>query len=167
MKFENYLVVVWWQSIAELVSSDKEQVRVPETFSERLRQVVIVHALDWFYGLLFIFTHFYFLAIAFLFFSSRGGYYFLTTQLMEALSEPYLGALGVYVLLKELRKRKIQPTSRHYGEIFVAAWQVLLVVAIGCIVLFSRYHFDDIARLVITNALAVLFIYAAGNIHRP
>ncbi|OGZ96115.1 MAG: hypothetical protein A3I44_04775 [Candidatus Sungbacteria bacterium RIFCSPLOWO2_02_FULL_51_17] len=159
--------MVWWQSIAELVSQDKEQVKAPETFKERLRHVLIVHALDWLYGVLFIFTHFYFVAIAFLFFSARGGYYFLTTQLMEALSEPYLGALGVYVLLKELRKRKIQATSRHYGEIFVAAWQVLLIVAVGCIVLLSRYHFDDISRLIITDALAVLFIYAAGKIHRP
>lgn len=154
--------------ITEMVGApDGEGGKSPETLKEKLHYLFVAHLLDWLYFLLFIFTHFYFLAIAFLFFANRGGYFFLSTQLLHALSEPYLGGLGVYVLLKEIRKRKMPSAGRHRGEVFVLAWQALLVVSLGFILFLPTYHFDLIAQLIVANALAVLVIFVASRIHKP
>jgi len=134
---------------------------------EAVRRVFITEAIDWLYFALSFFTQFYFWSIAFLFFSGRGGYYFISTKLLGAISEPYLGAVGIYVILKEIRKRKIARESRHYGEIYVWLWLILLLSSSSLVLLTKNFHFDTIMRLIITNSLASLVIYIAGKIHRP
>ena len=160
--------MAWWGSIVELSNTpDAPQIGGPKTLNERVRQIIMAHVLDWLYVVLAVFTHAYFLAIVYLFFFHGGSYRFLTVRLAEAFSEPYLGALGVYVLLKEIRKRKVQPASRHYGEIFVAFWQVLLVISVAVVWVVPGYYFDDVAQLIVADSLAVLVIYMASLIHKP
>ena len=111
--------------------------------------------------------HFFYSFFFFLFFWGRGGYYFISTELLGAVSEPYLGAVGIYVILKEIRKRKIARESRHYGEIYVWLWLILLLTGSSLVLLTKNFHFDTIMRLIITNSLASFVIYIAGKIHRP
>ncbi len=87
-------------------------------------------------------------------------------HMLDALSEPYLGALAVYVVLKELRKRRGM-SSLHRGERFVVAWLVLLAATTLAVVGTDFYHFDVAYHLIVSNSLASLMIYIGSRIHHP
>lgn len=164
--------MAWWDQITEFLyrsnpDQEPEPISHPQNLKDALKRIFITHAIDWLYLALGFFTFFYYWSIVFLFFSGRGGYYFISTKLLGALSEPYLGAVGIYVILKEIRKRKIARESRHYGEIYVWFWVILLIASSSLVLFTKNFHFDSIMRLIITNSLASLVIYIAGKIHRP
>ena len=164
--------MAWWDQLTEFLyrsnpGQEPGPISQPSDLKDALKRVFITHAIDWLYLALGFFTTFYFWSIAFLFFSGRGGYYFISTELLGAISEPYLGAVGIYVILKEIRKRKIARESRHYGEIYVWLWLILLLTGSSLVLLTKNFHFDTIMRLIITNSLASFVIYIAGKIHRP
>lgn len=134
---------------------------------ERIRTAIYNQAIDWLYLVLATFTYIYFFAIAALFFTKRGGYFSVLTRALDALSEPYLGTVGIYTILKEIRKRRFGTESKHGGEFFVFMWSALLAVA-SLLVIFSKsYVFDEIAGLILATGLAVFVIYLGGLIHRP
>lgn len=122
---------------------------------------------DMLYFFLGIFTHVYGLALTFLFFSARAEAFPALVGLLGALQEPYLGGLGVYVLLKEVRKRYHKEISFHWGEYFVMAWVVLLAVSTVATISSREYRFDEVYKMIVTNGLATLVIYIGGLIHRP
>lgn len=164
--------MVWWSTITDYLHrsklvADENAPKEPKNLSDALKHVFFTHAIDWLYWLLSVFTQFYFWIIAGLFFSGRGGYYFISTELLGALSEPYLGALGIYVIIKEIRKRKIARESRHFGEVYVILWLILLMVSSFIVLFTEHFHIDAIMKLIITNSMASLVIYIAGKIHRP
>ena len=155
--------MAWWGPIsAFLFEEDARPIEAPKTASEAVKTLLMVYLADGLYYTIGFFTALYFFAIAFLFFfGGKEGYYFISTTLLEALSEPYLVSLSFYVVLKELRKRRITRKSRHLGEVYVALWLLLLVI-------FSKeYHFDAIMKLIIATSLASFVIYTAGVIHKP
>lgn len=122
--------------------------------------------IDRIYFWLGYFTSFYLVLSAIEFFSNLHVRYPTVEYALDALSEPYLGALATYVVLKELRKRRGTP-SLHQGERFVIAWLILLVATTFTVVLTDFYHFDVAYRLIISNALASLMIYIGSRIHTP
>lgn len=127
----------------------------------------ISNGVDALYFIIGAFTHFYGAALAFLFLFRAALSLPLLVSALDALQEPYLGGLGVYVILKEIRKRHHQEPSKHYGEFFVAMWLVLLAAS-TLMVFFSRaYYFDGVYKLIIANSLATLVIYVGGLINRP
>lgn len=87
-------------------------------------------------------------------------------QALDALSEPYLSALAIYVVLKELRKRR-GVFSLHRGERFVVAWIVLFAATTLAVMFTDTYHFDRAYHLIISNSLASLVIYLGSQLHRP
>lgn len=124
--------------------------------------------IDRLYFWLGLFTNFYLIAIAADFFSNLHLRYPQLETLLEALSEPYLGALAVYTVLKEIRKRRSGGfASLHRGELFVAAWLLLLVFTTAAVILTESYYFDAVYKLILTNSLASLMIYLGSRISKP
>lgn len=113
------------------------------------------------------FTNLYLAAIAAEFFSNLHLVYPLPERLLAAFAEPYLGALAVYVVLKELRKHRDGPRPHRRGEWFVIAWLALLVVTTAAVAFTELYRFDTAYQLVIQNSLASLLIYIGSRIHKP
>jgi hypothetical protein len=124
----------------------------------------VVDALYFTIGML---THFYGGALAFLFVFRASSVWPTLVGLLDAMQEPYWGGLGVYVILKEIRKWRRHESSKHYGELFVAMWLVLLAASTFAVFFSPRYDFDEIYKLIITNSLATLVIYIGGLINRP
>ena len=122
--------------------------------------------IDRIYFWLGYFTVFYLALSAIEFFSNLHVRYPGVEHILDALSEPYLGALAVYVVLKELRKRR-GTTSLHQGERFVAAWLILFGATTLGIVFTDLYQFDLAYHLIISNALASLMVYIGSRIHTP
>ncbi|OHA07166.1 MAG: hypothetical protein A2934_02170 [Candidatus Sungbacteria bacterium RIFCSPLOWO2_01_FULL_47_10] len=163
--------MAWWQAVTEFLRSSNpysyEAPSEPLGWKDSLRRVAIGAAIDWLYFLLGFFTHFYFWSLAFLFFFQEGGYWVVTAKLLDAVSGPYLISVGVYVVLKEVRKRKISVESRHFGELYVSLWAILLAIGSILVITTESYRFDSVMELIIANSLAVVIMYTAGKIHRP
>lgn len=124
-------------------------------------------AVDWLFLGLGVFTHFYGAALTFLFFIRAGENWHILVGILQALQEPYLGALGVYVIVKEIEKHRHNSPSKHYGEFFVGGWLLLLIVSTALVVFSPGFEFDLIYKIIVANALATLIIYIGGVIHRP
>lgn len=162
--------MAWWIFLKEFLyhSILKRPGEREEGDAEISPRVALRHgALDWLYFWLGVFTHLYGATTAALFFFRAEALWPTLVGLLDAFQEPYLGGLGVYVVLKEIEKRRHGAESRHYGEYFVTAWMGLLFLATLFVVFSPEYHFDLVYRLIITNSLATLVIYIGGLIHRP
>lgn len=120
--------------------------------------------IDWLFVGLGGFTHLYGVTLSLLFLLRAGGQSVVLDGMVDALQEPYLGGLGIYVVLKELRKRTSRIKSRHLGEYFVAAWLGLLALATALVFFSPDYRFDAIYRIIVTNSLATGLIYLGGVI---
>jgi len=124
-------------------------------------------ALDIFYLILAIFTYAYILASAILFFSRLDLRYPILSAIIDMLSEPYLGSVGIYVILKEVRKRRKKVISRHVGELFVGAWLILLFSALILTLVSPLFTYNEILRNIVVNSLVVLLIFIGSLISKP
>lgn len=127
----------------------------------KLRTVTIDRIYVW----LGYFTSFYLVVTAIEFFTNLHAAHPVVERVLDALSEPYLGALATYVVLKELRQRRGVPPL-HRGERFVAAWLILLAATTLSVVLTEAYRFDLAYHLIISNSLASFVIYLGSKVHR-
>ncbi len=123
--------------------------------------------LDHLYFWLGAFTNLYLVGIAVAFFAGFAAHYPTVEKLLDALTEPYLGALAVYTVLKEIQKRRSGQSAARRGEWYVAAWLLLLVLATLAVASSEPYRFDTVYKLIIANSLAALMIYIGSRIHRP
>lgn len=124
-------------------------------------------AIDILFFLLGFFTNVYGITITVIFFARAGHAAPILVQALKAFQEPYLGALAVYVVLKEIRKRRSRVSSRHFGEVFVFFWMFLLIASSFLVLFFDGYHFDEVYKLIITNSFAAFIVYIGGLINRP
>lgn len=113
------------------------------------------------------FTSFYLILSAVEFFANLHLVYPAVEHALDALSEPYLGGLAVYVILKEIRKKRRDLPSLHRGERFVAAWLTLFAATSLAVVLSEFYRFDVAYRLIVSNSLASFMVYLGSRLHRP
>jgi len=127
------------------------------------RRTTIDHLYRW----LGVFTALYLILISFEFFLNLHLRYPTLERLLDALAEPYLGALAVYTVLKEVRKRREGRSRGYRGEWYVAAWLVLLAVTTAAVMFTARYQFDVVFGLILGNSLASLMIYLGSRLHRP
>ncbi|MBI2637845.1 MAG: hypothetical protein HYW88_03005 [Candidatus Sungbacteria bacterium] len=126
--------------------------------SKRTVEVAKVHSLDILYRIFGLITHGYFVIIITSFFFQNHLPESLI-KLADSLSEPYLGVIGIYLVLKEVRARVGKPTPRGlWKESFVAAWVMLLFISSALTFLSQSYHVDEVFRLIITNSLASVII---------
>lgn len=158
----------WWLNIIEYL-------RNPENGGGNnglnLRKI-ITHAIaesavDLLYYALGFFTSLYYLVAIYLFFFESGVYHEIFGRIFDALVEPYLGSVGIYVILKEVRKRQLKTTSRHFGEFFVFSWLTLFLLSLVLMWFSPGFKFDDMAGSIMTITLALTVIYMGGLVHRP
>lgn len=124
-------------------------------------------AVDWIYSLLGVSTYIYLVLLAVLFFGQMAEQWSRLLLILNGFQNPYLGALGIYVVLKELRKRGRKYPSKYLGEIFVVLWFMLLATATIGIWTSSRYAFDEVYNLILNNSLVVGLIYIGAFINKP
>ncbi len=139
-----------------------------EEFDEIIcEEMLKKEAVDWLFWILGVFTYLYLAALAFAFFQHLEEGPSLLFFLLDALQEPYLGAVGVYVILKEIRKRRRSHPSLYLGEIFVLLWLVLFLVAALTALFSPNYRIDASFKIILVNSLAVAVIYIGSIINRP
>ena len=158
----------WWISIVEYLR-DTENGNSNGRFSlkKTIIKALAESAVDFLYYIVGFFTFIYFLAAVYLFFKSGGAYHDIAVRIFDSLSEPYLGLVGIYVILKEIRKRNSKIKSKHLGEYFVYSWLLLFLIAVVLVWVSSNYHFDQLMGAITTITLASLIIYTGGIIHKP
>jgi hypothetical protein len=125
------------------------------------RQVII------FYLGLSAFTYFYFITIAVLYFGRFWNSYPALSFLVSAFLEPYIGAVAVYTLLKEYRKKIKRSGSFHRGEVFVGAWALMLLAAIILTFFSKNYNLDELFKIIVQISIAVILIYIGSVVHKP
>ena len=159
--------MAWWSYLREFLTRSILKLPGEKEGDEILDHVALRHwSVDALYFALGAFTHVYGITLTILFFSQAGGDYPIFVSILDAFQEPYLGGLGVYVVLKEVRKRYHQDQSQHHGEFFVAAWFLLMAISTLSILSLPAYHFDAVYKMILTNGLATFIIYLGGVIHR-
>lgn len=161
----------WWHFLPDFMKESKiDEVKKPPGFvpwTARLKNVLFEEALDIIYFFLGVFTYFYIGFLALLYFGKLWGQWHFISFFVEALAEPYLGAVAIYVILKESRKRKYNAPSKHKGEFFVFFWGTLCILAIGSAAIFEVYTLDPALKIIVKSAVAIGLIYLAGIIHKP
>lgn len=134
---------------------------IEENFTEKVRGLLHEYLkenfVDLLYYVLSIFTYFYLAAVILVFFFE---YSFPPAfpYIVDTLSEPYLGALGVYVVVKEIERRRGRQIRRRWGELFAHIWIIFLICASLAVYFSEYYHLSPLYQTVVTNALAALII---------
>jgi len=163
--------MAWWEETTEYIYEsgleDPNQRRLPLTLWERINEVFFGETVDILYFFLGIFTYVYLFAIAFLYLSGVSSFDTVASKLIRALAEPYLGAVGIYTILKESRKRRYALSSRHRGEIFVIAWLALFALTSILAIFTKFYTFTRTFELIIMLSLSLGIIYIGSVVHRP
>lgn len=162
--------MVWWQNFINYWLWLKSRTNGNgENPSVRLAvyNAVFESVVDLLFYVIGLYTWLYLLGFIYLFFIDSSAYHALYVKIADALAEPYLGAVGIYVVLKEIRKRRYNMPSRHFGEFFVFAWFLLLITALGAVIFSPIFEFDNLMSDIITISLALLVIYVGGLIYRP
>lgn len=164
--------MAWWTEIISRPyppETDKEtnQEEEKDFFSAALSRVVKAvkiliydNFIDFLYLALSLFTYLYLSVSVFVFFFNSASPKILR-YLVEATSEPYLGALAIYLIVKELEHRRSQPTHRRHGEFFVSVWFVFFVCATILTLFSEQYQLDGIYKTIVTNSFAAVIIHAA------
>ncbi len=161
--------MAWWESLREFLYTSILKEPGENNSGDVVENRIGLRrgAVDILFFWLGLFTDFYLVSLAILFFGHGGHVASVMVSVLDAFQEPYLGALGVYVVLKEIRKRRKQLPSQHYGEFFIFFWMLLLGVSSIAVWFFNGYYFDEVYKLIITNSLASAIIYIGGIINLP
>lgn len=115
------------------------------------------HLVDTLYYALGVFTYIYF-ALSALTFFFRTSVPNSFPYIVDILSNPYLGALGVYVVVKEIVRRRNNTMRRRWGELFATLWLTLFVTASLATYFSEYYYLDEMYKIVATNSLAAIII---------
>lgn len=126
-------------------------------FSRVLQDYFRQNLIDLLYLILSIFTYVY-LALSILTFFFEKSVPLFLPDTIEILSEPYLGVLGVYVVVKEIERRRGYIKQRTWGELFAIIWFLFFVTASFLTFFSEDYHANAIYKTVVTNALAAMII---------
>lgn len=89
----------------------------------------------------------------------------IVTKIIDSVSEPYLGLIGIYIILKEIRERRGERIS-IFSELFVGLWFFFLIVSTFFTFFSQAYHFDEFYKLIITDSLAAFIIRLGTFLHR-
>lgn len=157
--------MAWWTELLFFrggIQYDIEDFTIQEeNFGARVRRLLHEYLkenfVDILYYLLSIFTYLYLAATILVFFFEHN----LPRSIpfiVDTLSEPYLGALGVYVVVKEIERRRGRQIKRRWGELFAHIWILFLITASSTVYFSENYHLSPLYQTVVTNALAALII---------
>ncbi len=162
--------MAWWDEIKNYIERSGLENPTEEhakSIWEMLEEIFFEDAVDILYFWLGVFTYLYFFAVALLYLGALSSFDTVASKILYALEEPYLGAVGIYTILKESRKRKNNSKPRHLGEIFVIGWIALFVISILLAIFSDTYTFNKTLELIMTLSLSIGIIYVGGAIHKP
>lgn len=161
--------MAWWEEITGYLESSglEGSEGQNKSFWKKLNDIFFQETVDMLYFCLGAFTYIYLFAVGFLYLSGVSSFDTVASKLIRALAEPYLGAVGIYTILKESRKRRYAITSRHWGEMFVFLWLGLLGSA-SILAMFSKFYtLTRTFELIITVTLSIGIIYVGSVVHKP
>lgn len=152
--------MAWWTEILFLknryITEDKE-LGVFEAFKRALKTCLYDRFVDALHVLLAIFTYGYMAAAIVAFFwqeSAPAAFPYI----VEVLADPYLGALGIYLIVKEIEIRRGN-IKRRRGEFFVTAWFMFLIIATASVYFFEKYDPENkIYKTIVTDSAAAILI---------
>lgn len=127
-----------------------------------VRKIIYDNFVDSLHVFLIVSTYTYLIANVLVFFYQNSLPANLVT-LVSTFSEPYLGALGIYIVVNEIRKRRGRRVYAHFGNVFTFVWFAFLIVSTTLVYLDETYHFNYIYRTIVTNSFAA-FIIRIGSI---
>lgn len=164
VQFLDGLNMAWWTHLLFLgtyLDRRADEIKKEEPLFSIFRRVVkdylYEHLLEILYLGLGIITYVYLvLSIITFFFESDLPQSF--SNIIEIFSEPYLGVLGIYVVVKEIERRRGRPIQKRWGDLFAVVWFVFLVSATLLTYFSEYYHVDALYKTVVTNAMAALII---------
>lgn len=158
--------MAWWTHILffgrntlgeENKGTTQKEEAIFAVFRRAVKEYIYDNFLTLLYYLLSVFTYLY-LGLSIITF-------FLPRQVpksfpyvIDTLSEPYLGALGVYVVIKELERRRGKDSRKHRGEYFTATWFIFFLSATILTYFSESYELGGLYKTVVTNALAAIII---------
>lgn len=111
------------------------------------------------------FTTYAYLASVIAIFFFKDAVPLIVTKIVDSVSEPYLGLIGIYIILKEIRERRGERIS-IFSELFVGLWFFFLIVSTFFTFFSQAYHFDEFYKLIITDSLAAFIIRLGTFLHR-
>ncbi len=156
------LGMAWWTHILLLGSEPERKAYFYEEnvfvgLYHSVRKIVRRRIIDILYVVLSIFTYVYLILSILTFFFHRhlpDSFLFI----VETLGDPYLGALGVYIVVKEIARRRGLLPHRSRGEMFATAWLVFFLAASATIFLSAEYVLDEAYKIIVTNTFASFVI---------
>lgn len=158
----------WWLNIIEyLRNTESDNNNGQFNLKKTIIKALAESSIDLLYYVVGFFTFVYFWVAVFLFFKSGVVYHNIAVRIFNSLSEPYLGSVGIYVILKEIRKRNLRVKSKHLGEYFVVAWSLLFSIATALVIFTPDFNFDDLMGSITTITMAIIVIYTGGLVHKP
>ena len=86
-----------------------------------------------------------------------------SSWLLAAFSEPYLGALGIYIVVNEIRRRRGKKLYPYLGTAATFSWFALLVTSSLLVYFGETYHLNIVYRTTVTNSFAA-FIIRIGTV---
>ena len=162
--------MAWWEETTSYFKKsglDDPNENVSRNFWKKMNDIFFQETVDMLYFCLGAFTYIYLFAVGFLYLSGVSSFDTVASKLIRALAEPYLGAVGIYTILKESRKRRYAITSRHWGEVFVFLWLGLLGLA-SILAMFSKFYtLTRTFELIITLTLSIFINYVGSAVHKP
>lgn len=157
--------MAWWTHLLFLeghLKDNTNQEPMREEFSlayfrREFRQYLYQNFIDVLYLVLSVCTYLYlgFSIITFFFEANLPESF---PHIIEVLSEPYLGVLGIYVVVKELERKKGKVKQRTWSELFAIIWVTFFITATVLTYYSEHYHIGSVYKTVVTNALAALII---------
>jgi len=151
--------MAWWTHILfakkETIPSSKKKRGVFITGYTRLKKHIQKNFVDILYVIFSIFTYLYLVLSVVTFFFHT----FVPHSLpfaIEALSDPYLGALGVYIVIHGIEKKRRKTKSK--GQLFVSLWALFFVVASVFLYFVPDSTVENLYKTIVTNAFAAVIL---------
>jgi hypothetical protein len=116
------------------------------------------HLVDFLFVSLSIFAYLYLLlTIVTFFFEDQAPKYL--PDIIETLAEPYLGAIGIYIVVKEIERRRGKNLRGiRKSDFFTLIWFIFFVAASFFTYFSEHYHWSALYKTIVTNALAAIII---------
>lgn len=155
--------MAWWTDIMFLgrVLEERQRTGKEENIfvflARAIRRVFYENLVDTLHVLLTFLTYAYLSA-------SIVGFFFqqyvpsIFISLVSTFAEPYLGALGVYVVVNEIRRRNGHAPHPRLATVFVSLWFMFLGISTVLVYFEHSYPFNGIYRTIITNSFAAMVI---------
>ncbi|PIR69751.1 MAG: hypothetical protein COU47_01570 [Candidatus Niyogibacteria bacterium CG10_big_fil_rev_8_21_14_0_10_46_36] len=151
--------MAWWTHILfaqrEKDSSSRRKGGFFNTGYSKFKKYIKKKSIDILYILFSIFTYLYLAVSVFTFFFHT----FVPDSLpfaIEALSDPYLGALGIYIVIHGIEKKRRKTKSK--GQLFVPLWTLFFIIASVFLYFVPDQTLDTLYKTVVTNAFAAIIL---------